>query len=120
MDNKERLAQMADQWIGEVILSVATHKKPATPAEFADRIAAANLLAPEWVNVKERLPEKGVEVLVEVNGHRGPAWRNNHNLVAYLTEGGAWIEERHGWNPLDVISWQEILPDAPKDNHNER
>jgi len=68
----------------------------------------------EWINIKDKLPEYGEEVLVEVNGHRGPSWRNNHNLVAYLTQGGCWLEERHGVNPLSVTHWMP-LPPPPKE-----
>lgn len=69
----------------------------------------------QWVSVKDKLPETGVEVLVEVDGHRGPSWRNNHNLVAFLTKSGCWIEERHGWNPLPVTHWMP-LPEPPAES----
>jgi hypothetical protein len=64
---------------------------------------------PLWISVKDQLPEVEVEVLVEVDGHRGPYWRNNHNLVAYITMGGQWFEERHGWEPLlQVTHWMPL------------
>ena len=69
--------------------------------------------AMEWISVDDKLPPMDTEVLVEVSGHRGPCWRNNHNLVAYLACNGDWIEERHGWNSINVTHWMP-LPDPPK------
>lgn len=68
-----------------------------------------------WNWCKDRLPEREDEVLVWVDGHRGPAWRNNHALVAYLDLHGDWREERHPTRePLaGVIAWAHIdEPDA--------
>lgn len=65
-----------------------------------------------WTPVTDALPEAMEEVLVWVDGHRGPSWRNNHALVAYLGEDGQWYEERH----LDcgaiagVLMWMPIYP----------
>lgn len=69
----------------------------------------------EWTSVKDKLPKIGVEVLVEVDGHRSPCWRNNYNLVAYLTCTGRWIEERHDGEALAVTHWMP-LPKPPKAN----
>lgn len=69
----------------------------------------------EWISVKERLPEIGEEVLVEVDGHRGPAWRNNHNLIAYLaSDRKTFYEERHDEKPLHGVTHWMHLPDPPK------
>lgn len=63
-----------------------------------------------WINVMEELPPVMEEVLVWVDGHRGPAWRNNHALVAYRDEKGRWFEERHhNYEPLvGVTKWTRI------------
>jgi hypothetical protein len=63
----------------------------------------------KWINIKDELPECGIEVLVWINGHRNPAWRNNYALVAYF-EGGKFWEERHpSKEPLiGIIKWAEI------------
>jgi len=69
----------------------------------------------EWINVRDGLPAWGEEVLVEVNGHRNPSWRNNYNVVAYRSTGGRFYEERHPSDtPLPVIYWMP-LPKPPKD-----
>lgn len=62
-----------------------------------------------WNNIKN-LPEIGNEVLVWVDGHRGPAWGNSYALVAYLNYDGHFYEERHHENgPLaGVIFWKYI------------
>lgn len=68
----------------------------------------------EWINCEEQLPEPATEVLVWVDGHRGPSWRNNYALVAYLSSDGNWYEERHfRTGPLvGVLAWAEIeFPD---------
>lgn len=62
-----------------------------------------------WIKCEDRLPEPGTEVLVWIDGHRGPSWRNNYALVAYLTQNGSWTEERHPSHILvGVVMWAEI------------
>ena len=63
----------------------------------------------KWTYLKDGRPPIAEEVLVEVEGHRGPAWRNNHYLVAYLGSDGNFWEERHPSDePLPVIKWARI------------
>ena len=64
-----------------------------------------------WINCSDALPKPMEEVLVWVDGARGPSWRNNHALVAYLSYAGNWFEERHpSIEPLQgVIKWAEIV-----------
>ena len=64
----------------------------------------------EWTPIKDALPEPMCEVLVWVDGHRGPAWKNNHALDAYLGTDGNWWEERHpSKEPLiGVFLWKDI------------
>lgn len=66
-----------------------------------------------WNDVRVSSPEPMVEVLVWIDGHRGPQWRNNHALVAYMDYAGEWHEHYTG-DPLnDVIAWSPITyPDA--------
>lgn len=69
-----------------------------------------------WTDVGLRKPDPLEEVLVLVDGHRGPSWRNNYPLVAYMGEDGKWHEERHpSQEPLSgVICWKPI--DFPLSN----
>jgi hypothetical protein len=64
----------------------------------------------KWHNIKDSPPPFDEEVLVWVEGHRGPSWRNNHALVAYLSNyNKEWYEERHDSEPLiGVIKWANI------------
>lgn len=63
-----------------------------------------------WIDCKDELPPKGKEVLVWVDGHRGPSWSNNYALVAFRETNGKWYEERHNPEPLiGVIKWTEIV-----------
>lgn len=68
-----------------------------------------------WTPITEAHPEPVTEVLVWIDGHRGPAWRNNHHLVAYMDRNGDWREERHpSREPLaGVLAWMP-LPEPPK------
>lgn len=68
----------------------------------------------EWISVNDRMPEPYREVLVEVDGHRRPNWRNNYNLVAYIADSGQWWEERHNIEEIiGVTHWIE-LPEPPE------
>ena len=60
--------------------------------------------------MKDSTPDPFEEVLVWVDGHRGPSWRNNHALVAYMDYNGNWREERHPSKEglVGVIMWTEI------------
>lgn len=63
-----------------------------------------------WIDPQLSKPEPYEEVLVWVDGHRGPAWRNNYALVAYIDEQGEWRQERYpSLPPLQgVLYWQPI------------
>ena len=69
-----------------------------------------------WTDCSQALPEPWVEVLVWIDGHRGPSWRNNHALVAYMNDQGLWFEERHpSREPLvGVVKWAGIQ--IPQEN----
>lgn len=67
-----------------------------------------------WYKVSDKKPVPMVEVLVEIDGHRNSMWRNNHNLVAYMSTDGNFYEERHKSNtPLNVTHWMD-LPTPPQ------
>lgn len=63
----------------------------------------------DWMPI-ETLAVINHEVLVWIDGHRGPSWRNNHALVAYRDSNGNFWEERHpSKEPLvGVIKWAPI------------
>ena len=64
-----------------------------------------------WRKVSEELPTPFTEVQVWINGKRGPSWRNNHHLVAYVDTVGNFWEERHpSDDPLAVIAWDYLNP----------
>jgi len=67
-------------------------------------------LVPNWTECKLKLPEPMTEVLVWIDGKRGPSWKNNHALVAYMAPTGEWFEERHpSRDPLaGVLMWAPI------------
>jgi len=66
----------------------------------------------EWHDVSEFHPDPGEEVLVLVDGHRGPSWRNNYARVAYLTQNKnskwEWRDERNDCVIEPVIKWKYI------------
>ena len=68
-----------------------------------------------WISIKDQLPKEGEEVLVLVDGHRGPSWCNTYMLVAYMSQTHKFWEERHiADDPLAVTHWMP-LPDMPKE-----
>ena len=81
-------------------------------------IEYAKVNTPIWINIEDELPEYHKEVLVEVDGHRGPSWRNNHMLVAFLAIDNKFYEERHPSDePLSVTHWTS-LPEPPHDKNS--
>jgi len=115
MDNKERLIELINDDLG----------MPRAADRLAEKIAAANLLAPEWISVKERLPEKGQLILVTGHEYDDPSKprfqlvsRYDGNEFEQWTpsqsneDGGYWQGECY------VTHWQP-LPAAPKDNHDD-
>lgn len=66
-----------------------------------------------WINIKKKQPKLEEEVLVWVDGHRGPAWSNNYALVAYMSPNGNFYEETSGNEVVGVTHWQK-LPKGPK------
>lgn len=88
------------------------HEKPAAVGQVEPPVRHLPLV---WHKFRDRMPPAEEEVLVWIDGHRGPAWRNNHALVAYCDTKGDWWEERHpSRRPLvGVIAWAHI--DEPED-----
>lgn len=71
-----------------------------------------------WKHITHELPPTGEEVLVLVDGHRGPSWSNTYCLVAYKANNGSFYEERHNEEPVQgVIGWQP-LPENPANKWN--
>jgi hypothetical protein len=64
-----------------------------------------------WINAIAFPPQPFEEVLVWIDSHRGPSWRNNHALVAYLNERGEWLQERHpSADPLVGVLYYMSVP----------
>jgi len=67
----------------------------------------------KWNDINKVKPEYGEEVLVVVDGHRGPAWSNTYCQVAYRNEpNGNFYEERHAQPVVGVTHWMP-LPKMP-------
>lgn len=63
----------------------------------------------KWIDIKTKKPDSHKEVLVWIDGHRGPSWSNNYPLVAYMESDGNFYEERHFDKPIiGVLFWSEI------------
>jgi hypothetical protein len=45
----------------------------------------------KWIKVTESLPPDDVEVLVWIDGHRGPSYSNSYARVAYRWNGKWWM-----------------------------
>ena len=80
-------------------------------------VASTGSVANVWIPVTERMPPQGDEVLVLVDGHRGPSWSNRYPLVAYRTFSRQWYEERHpdAEPVVGVTHWMPI-PALPADD----
>lgn len=64
-----------------------------------------------WISVSRALPAPGKEVLVWIDGHRGPCWSNNHARVAYCDSKGIWRCERDDNNEIvGVLYWSKFVP----------
>jgi hypothetical protein len=105
-----------DRELNEV-LEAAFDGGGACARRVADYIEKLQAQLPRWIPVAERLPEPGEEVLVFIDGHRGPAWKNNYSLVAYLGASvtpGCWLQERHpDADPIVGVTHWMPLPAPP-------
>lgn len=62
-----------------------------------------------WILLDDTKPEIGEEVLILIDGHRGPSWCNTYQLVAYLGSDGLFHEERHDVDTVaGVFAWREL------------
>lgn len=115
MDNKERLEKMVDECWREIWTGGGPNAYERFRSGIYDRIAAANLLAPEWISVNERLPQFYDSVLVYFceDWNVGKPWKIGW---AFFNSDGkfAYSDSIHS----TVTHWQP-LPAAPKDNHDE-
>ena len=78
-----------------------------------EAIAAANLLAPEWISVTERLPDENNACLI---------WGPMHGCDIAFRVGQIWMLTRSGLSLTGVTFWTPIpkpIPAAPKDNHDD-
>lgn len=69
---------------------------------------AKKLEAPEWISVKERLPEEGQRVL---------AW-DGYKIYDCAHCGDVWIETVDDWsiNTNDPVTHWMVLPEPPKED----
>ena len=65
-----------------------------------DQLADADKVMPQWISVKDRLPENGVEVLVVSDGETGASWH----------EAGEF-----GWAIGGTVTHWMPLPEPPED-----
>lgn len=75
---------------------------------------------PQWISVKDRLPETNDDVLVWFEYFRYGDFNcmcNQYGIGNYIDN--SWlINGETGWKKLNVISWMPI-PEMPKENNNE-
>lgn len=89
---------------GNIILSQA--------ADMLEKLAAEkDTKNPEWINIKDRLPERDRKVLV-IDGHNGirilAFWRKNGNEWE-------WITETYGISRKNDVKMWIPLPEPPKE-----
>ena len=75
----------------------------------------------QWIKLADEKPDHNTEVLVWVDGHRNPNWRNNYAVVAYLDNNDDFHEETHDDRDTlyGVIYWMP-LPKPPEEESNVR
>lgn len=70
----------------------------------------------EWISVSKERPNRGEEVLVRIDGHRGPSWSNTSHRVAYWWYD-EWVEQGRELDDdslIGVTHWMP-LPPPPED-----
>lgn len=77
--------------------------------QIEQRLASVGEMSPEWVSVKDRLPEYYTDVLVFVK-ENGASWI----LIAYMTTNGMWGRNGGGRIGGIVTRWMP-LPEPPKE-----
>jgi len=122
MDNKERLEQVISEAERAWFQTSFTEDSRSLHDYLADAIAAANLLAPEWISVTERPPTIGPEKTD--NGPHIHCWCF---VPGWGCEHLAWNPYYQCWDDADEddhsrldsrVTLYFILPAAPKDNHD--
>ena len=78
--------------------------------ELREKLADSEERLPQWIPVKEQLPERGQMVIVAFRGH----WGGKRKLSAEVF----WIDDRGGWTGCDSMKggkpthWMP-LPEPP-------
>lgn len=110
----------------ERILNPATSREALLPyaldcqhrmalLDEACRVACAALRGPQWISVKERLPENEDFVFVAVTGkYRNIRFDHAVEIGAYYSESGWELEPWPMWENPGVTHWMP-LPNAPEE-----
>ena len=88
------------------------------PVMFCICPDCADKLHPQWVSVKERMPEEGKMMLVAVNGkpHKNITLKNAVELAEYTASEGWILEMWPEWTGAEITRWMP-LPELPKEEH---
>jgi hypothetical protein len=75
-------------------------------------LAGYQAAAPQWISVKDRLPEEFNDYIAFGYEPTIPA---RHFLAEYEPKTGRWYERDHDWDLTDTILYWMPLPAAPKE-----
>lgn len=80
---------------------------------IADRLMEADYLWPQWISVKDGLPEPGENVLVQANGTVGQIAYDNDIVYAYHMDEGCFLDNLTNVIIPEVTHWMP-KPEPPK------
>lgn len=86
------------------------------PVMFCICPDCADKLPPQWVSVKERMPEEGEMTLVAVSGkpRKNITLKNAVELAEYTVSEGWILEMWPEWTGAEITHWMP-LPELPKE-----
>lgn len=93
--------------VDELLENMRRHKQHSVPFEYIKSLTPAHVVpVPQWISVKERLPEVEADILAYIG--------EGSFVVCWMTHDGYWQCPAYLMDKDDVTHWRP-LPEPPKE-----